>query len=136
MTPEVEALELLGPGWDALVASGRRHASRVWLLHGDEGLRKARADARREADRFLAGRWVLALRGTVTEPHGTDGWDSGVRLAVAEALARRLAARGVDPDLVAVLVAGWGTTYCDPPLVEEEAVVAAHRAFGVTRMAA
>lgn len=130
------AFDLTGPAWAKLVAGERRRRADLWLRLGDAGLQKAREETRRQAERFLMGRWVLALRGTVTEPHGTEGWDSGVRLAVAEALAHRLAIRGVDPDLAAVLIAGWGGTYCDPPLVEEEAIGAVTCAFGVSRMAA
>jgi hypothetical protein len=86
---------------------------------GLAAIRTAHSEAREEARRFLARLWVRAVRGPVTEPHLATGWDSGLRVAVAEALAARLLALGVDPDLVALLLSGWAATYTEPPLEDD-----------------
>lgn len=129
-------LPLYGPGWDEFAALWRKGAREAFIRHGDAALREARESNRRKAQRFLDSFWTRALRGPVEEPHAAEGWDSGVRLAVAEAMAGRLARQGVDPDLAVLLVAGWGSTYCEPPLTEDEAAVAVARRFRTRREAA
>lgn len=136
MVTSADCLPLDGEGWEAIVAEGRAVAKAAWLRWGDEGLRRRQEANRQEARRYLDRMWTNALRGPVEEPRASQGIDSGVRLAVAEAMARRLANRGVDPDLAAVLVAGWGLAYCEPPLEETDAVMATRRAFPVARRAA
>lgn len=136
MVTSPDCLPLEGEGWEAIVAEGRAASKAAWVKWGDEGLRRRKEANRREAQRYLDRMWTMALRGPVGEPRASQGFDSGVRLAVAEAMARRLANRSVDPDLAAVLVAGWGLAYCEPPLEESEAVEATCRAFPVARRAA
>lgn len=136
MVTALDDLPLDGEGWAAIVAEMKAAAKAAWLKWGDEGLRRRSEANRREAQRYLDRMWTKALRGPVDEPRASQGIDSGVRLAVAEAMARRLAFRGVDPDLAAVLVAAWGLAYCEPPLEEIDAVTATRRAFPTARKAA
>lgn len=110
---ELEAYQSLDDAMASAVAASARRSPTEIASH-----RFALERAREEARRFLARRWTLALRGPVSEPHGPE-WDSGVRMMVAEALAARLLAFGVDSDLVALLLSGWAVTYTDPPLGDE-----------------
>lgn len=112
MTPETEAL--LGFVVDEVLASARRRP-----LPAPEVLASARRRNRDEAERFLSGMWTRALRGPVSEPYALE-WDSGVRVAVAEALAVRLLTQDVPVDLVGLLLVGWAATFTEPPLEEDE----------------
>ncbi|MHB8800072.1 MAG: hypothetical protein ACYDBY_16590, partial [Thermoanaerobaculia bacterium] len=112
MTPESEVI--LAFDVDEVLAEARRRP-----LPSPEVLGSARRRNREHAERFLAGMWTRALRGPVSEPHAPE-WDSGVRVAVAEALAVRLLAQDVPPDLVGLLLVGWAATFTEPPLEEDE----------------
>jgi len=116
VTPETEAL--LAFDVDAAI----RAAQEADVKRSPEERERhagARVAAREAAARFLRGLWTRALRGPVAEPHAADGWDSGLRVAVAQSLAARLLAYGVPADLTALLLAGWAATYTEPALEEE-----------------
>lgn len=101
---------------EALEADARR--SPEARERAARGLERAREDARRS----LRALWTRALRGPVVEPHAAEGWDSGLRVAVAQSLAARLLGYGVPADLVALLLAGWTSAYTEPPLEEDVAL--------------